>query len=67
VYVSDIRKAERDLGWVPQISMEQGLAELRKWVEQNVELFDTPRLAMPKVQAAAVPQHSQSALKEIVR
>ena len=61
VYISDIRKAERDLGWVPQISIEQGLVDLRHWVEHNVELFDAQRLAMP------ASQSSPSALKEIVR
>jgi len=61
VYISDIRKTERDLGWVPQISIEQGLVDLRNWVEHNVELFDAQRLAMPQ------SQNTPSALKEIVR
>jgi CDP-paratose 2-epimerase len=61
VYISDIGKAERDLGWVPQISIEQGLVDLRHWVEHNVELFDAQRLAMPQ------SQNAPSTLKEIVR
>lgn len=40
VYISDIRKAQRDLGWSPSIGVEQGLDDLRGWVEANRELFD---------------------------
>ena len=40
VYVSDIRKAERDLGWVPQMSIGKGLQDLCQWVQANKELFE---------------------------
>jgi hypothetical protein len=40
VYVSDIRKAQRELGWAPTIGIEQGLTDLRAWVDGNHELFD---------------------------
>ena len=39
-YVSDIRKAERDLGWVPQMSIGKGLQDLCQWVQANKELFE---------------------------
>lgn len=39
VYVSDIRKAERDLGWRPQVTMPDGVERLWKWVDTNTELF----------------------------
>jgi CDP-paratose 2-epimerase len=39
VYVSDIRKAETDLGWRPKIGAEEGLAALCEWVEDNTALF----------------------------
>jgi CDP-paratose 2-epimerase len=40
VYVSDLRKAKRDLGWEPLIGVEQGLDDLRGWVDANRELFE---------------------------
>ena len=39
VYISDIRKAEHDLGWRPAVGVEQGIASLLAWVEQNRGLF----------------------------
>ncbi len=42
IYVSDIRKAQRELGWQPQVSMRQGLERLWQWVDANTELFDQP-------------------------
>ena len=47
VYVSDLRKAERDLGWHPQVGIEHGLEDLRGWVEANRGLFEqrAPTLA----------------------
>jgi hypothetical protein len=40
VYVSDLGKAKRDLGWEPLIGVEQGLDDLRGWVDANRELFE---------------------------
>jgi len=39
VYVSDISKAERDLGWRPQVSVEAGVSKLWHWIDQNPGLF----------------------------
>jgi CDP-paratose 2-epimerase len=40
VYVSDIRKANRDMGWAPRTSIGAGLKDLCQWVKTNRELFD---------------------------
>ncbi len=39
VFYADIRKAERELGWKPKISVEQGVEMLFKWVTENRGLF----------------------------
>lgn len=39
VYISDIRKAERELGWEPEINVEEGVRRLTKWVRENKTLF----------------------------
>ncbi|HZD56250.1 MAG TPA: GDP-mannose 4,6-dehydratase [Anaerolineales bacterium] len=39
IYVSDIRKAEQVLGWMPRIDAESGLQGLFNWVTQNRHLF----------------------------
>lgn len=37
VYISDIRKAERELGWKPQVAPKEGLARLWRWAQENKE------------------------------
>ncbi len=39
VYVSDIRKAGRELGWTPKVGVEEGVQMLFEWVQANPELF----------------------------
>jgi len=39
VYVLDIRKVEKKLGWTPTVSPEQGVKKLIKWVSENKHLF----------------------------
>lgn len=34
-YVSDIRKAERDMGWAPEVSSGMGLERLWEWVQSG--------------------------------
>jgi CDP-paratose 2-epimerase len=40
VYVSDIRKAEAELGWTPKVSPHEGLKRLWDWVKANEGLFE---------------------------
>lgn len=39
VYISDIRKAERELGWRPRVGVREGVRRLFEWVRENQELF----------------------------
>lgn len=39
VYISDIRKAEKNLGWKPKINVNEGLQHLYQWVFENRHLF----------------------------
>ncbi len=39
VYVSDIGKATRELGWKPEAGVEAGIEKLFNWVKQNIQLF----------------------------
>jgi len=39
IFVSDIRKAEQELGWHPQTSVMDGVSRLWHWVDKNPDLF----------------------------
>jgi CDP-paratose 2-epimerase len=39
VFVADIRKAGRELGWEPKIGVEEGVKKLFEWVKENRNLF----------------------------
>jgi len=39
VYVSDVCKSERELGWQPQVGVEQGIRRLHDWVVSHKHLF----------------------------
>jgi nucleoside-diphosphate-sugar epimerase len=39
-YVSDIRKAGRELDWRPRVGVEEGIGRLVRWVRDNERLFD---------------------------
>lgn len=36
VYISDIRKAKKDFGWEPKISVEQGTRMLNIWLKESI-------------------------------
>ena len=39
VFVADVRKAQRDLGWAPKTSIDQGVTALFEWISTNKGLF----------------------------
>lgn len=39
IFVADIRKAERDLGWRPEIDVETGIGKLYRWVAEHEDLL----------------------------
>jgi CDP-paratose 2-epimerase len=39
IYVSDIRKAQTELGWSPAVGVEEGIRRLYEWVTANRDLF----------------------------
>ena len=39
IYVSDIRRVRRDLGWSPQVGVEDGIGRLVAWVRDHQDLF----------------------------
>ena len=41
-YVSDIRKAGRDMGWQPAVDSETGIQRLWEWVRDNTSLLHQP-------------------------
>jgi CDP-paratose 2-epimerase len=41
-YVSDIRKAGRDMGWHPEVDKQSGIRRLWDWVVTNRDLFSPP-------------------------
>ncbi|HBX70954.1 MAG TPA: dTDP-glucose 4,6-dehydratase, partial [Chloroflexi bacterium] len=40
VYISDIHKAQAELGWQPQVDVKTGVSRLYAWVAANQHLFD---------------------------
>jgi CDP-paratose 2-epimerase len=40
VYISDISRAQRELGWTPQVGLREGIGKLWRWVSLNPELFE---------------------------
>jgi len=39
VYISDIRKLEKHLGWVPEVPVDRGIDNLLSWVNSNLDEF----------------------------
>jgi CDP-paratose 2-epimerase len=39
IFITDISKIQKVLGWAPNVSVEKGISELYKWVVENKALF----------------------------
>ena len=39
VFYADIRKVEQELGWKPQVGVQEGIERLFNWVKENKDLF----------------------------
>jgi CDP-paratose 2-epimerase len=42
LYVSDVSKAARDLGWAPQVTPDDGITRLAYWIRESDEFTRTP-------------------------
>ena len=40
VFISDIRKAQEELGWIPKVDVRDGIQRLFKWIRENQVYFN---------------------------
>jgi nucleoside-diphosphate-sugar epimerase len=40
VWKADARKIEKEVGWKPKYSLKEGLEKTKKWMAENVELYE---------------------------
>ncbi len=64
VYISDVRKLERVLGWKPEIDVAEGVAQLDNWVRLNESAFGGATGAPPAKPAAAVAETEAASAAE---
>jgi CDP-paratose 2-epimerase len=61
VYVSDIRKAARVLGWRPRTSPQAGVRRLYEWIRANPRLFRGPETVRSRAARVAASRGRRSA------
>lgn len=44
VYISDISKAKKDLGWEPKVGVEEGVRKLYDWIFENKHLIEQAKV-----------------------
>jgi CDP-paratose 2-epimerase len=53
VFISNICRAQKDFGWRPKVSVEQGVNRLIEWIRSNENLFEMREVAPAATQGAA--------------
>ena len=53
VYISDLKQAAGDFGWLPEISATEGVASLVDWLSANHSLFPNPNGSLARAGLAA--------------
>ena len=49
-YLLNYAKAQEELGWAPQVSFEQGLAEVISWMDEDwQDIVNEPQIYVHKV------------------
>ena len=56
IYITDIRKAERVLGWQPRIGIEEGFNQIMAWVKENEAELRELYVGTGGAQRAAAPK-----------
>ncbi len=51
LYVTDIGRAKRELGWSPQVTKDEGVRRLVEWVQENAGIVLPPGLAPTQLSA----------------
>jgi CDP-paratose 2-epimerase len=54
VYISDIRKVQRELGWSPIVPPREGLLRVINWVEENMGAFTETRRSLQPTPLSSV-------------
>jgi CDP-paratose 2-epimerase len=39
IYISDVNRAKRDMGWMPKTGVNEGIQKLYDWAQSNIELM----------------------------
>ncbi len=67
-YVSDIRKAERVMGWRPTVDKETGIGRLWEWVAANPQLFQRPQHRVARKSSGffeTIPSHGNKPAEDV--
>ena len=43
VWQADIEKIKKEIGWIPETALKEGLEKTKKWMEENIALYEGPK------------------------